>query len=55
MTAGNVLITGAARPNGLGFEFVKQYLAKGYKVFATVRDLKGAKDLQTLQKTSKEY
>jgi NAD(P)-dependent dehydrogenase (short-subunit alcohol dehydrogenase family) len=31
-----VLITGSAR--GIGYEFVRQYLSKGWKVIATVRD-----------------
>jgi len=38
-----VLITGANR--GIGFEFVKQYAAKGWQVIATCRDPDGAEEL----------
>ncbi len=38
-----VLVTGANR--GIGLEFVRQYAADGYKVIATCRDPKDAKDL----------
>ncbi|MDB9741401.1 SDR family oxidoreductase [Akkermansiaceae bacterium] len=38
-----VFITGANR--GLGLEFVKQYLAKGYLVIGTTRSLEGAEEL----------
>ena len=38
-----VLVTGAGR--GLGLEFARQYAADGWRVIATVRDVKKAKDL----------
>ena len=41
------LITGANR--GIGFEFAKQYLAKGWRVIATCRKPEAADDLITLQ------
>lgn len=41
-----VLITGANR--GIGFEFVKQYAAKGWYVIAGARDPDGAADLKAL-------
>ena len=41
------LITGANR--GIGFEFTKQYLAKGWRVIATCRKPEAADDLITLQ------
>ena len=41
------LITGANR--GIGFEFTKQYLAKGWRVIATCRKPEAADDLKTLQ------
>jgi len=41
------LITGANR--GIGFEFAKQYLAKGWRVIATCRKPEAADDLTTLQ------
>src|SRR5215472_6414812 len=41
-----VLVTGAGR--GLGLEFAKQYSADGWRVIATVRDLKKATDLEAL-------
>lgn len=40
----SVLITGANR--GLGLEFVKQYLADGWRVIATCRDPSSANDLR---------
>jgi NAD(P)-dependent dehydrogenase (short-subunit alcohol dehydrogenase family) len=43
-----VLITGAGR--GLGLEFVKQYAAAGYRVFATARKPESARELVALQK-----
>ena len=41
------LITGANR--GIGFEFAKQYLARGWRVIATCRKPEAADDLKTLQ------
>jgi len=41
-----VLVTGANR--GIGFEFVRQYAEKGWRVIAGVRDPDRAEDLQTL-------
>jgi NAD(P)-dependent dehydrogenase (short-subunit alcohol dehydrogenase family) len=41
-----VLVTGAGR--GLGLEFAKQYAADDWRVIATVRDVKKAKDLEAL-------
>ncbi len=41
------LITGANR--GIGFEFAKQYLSKGWRVIATCRKPEAADDLITLQ------
>lgn len=41
-----VLITGAGR--GLGLEFVRQYVADGWQVYATCRDPDVAADLQAL-------
>ena len=41
-----VLISGANR--GLGLEFVKQYLDKGWNVFATTRNLLNSDNLKTL-------
>jgi NAD(P)-dependent dehydrogenase (short-subunit alcohol dehydrogenase family) len=42
----NVLITGSNR--GIGFEFAKQYLKKGWNVFACCRNPDNAKELQEL-------
>ena len=41
-----VLVTGANR--GIGFEFVKQYSDRGWRVIAAVRDPERADDLQSL-------
>ena len=46
----SVLITGANR--GLGFEFARQYLADGWRVFATCRNTVAADQLQHLAKSS---
>ena len=43
---GTVLITGSNR--GLGLEFVRQYAAAGWRVFATARDPQGATELRDL-------
>ena len=44
-------ITGANR--GIGFEFTKQYLEKGWRVIATCRKTETAEDLRLLQKDRK--
>ncbi len=44
--AETVLVTGANR--GIGFEFVRQYAARGWSVIATARDLDKAVDLKAL-------
>ena len=44
----NVLITGGSR--GLGLEFTKQYLQKGYQVFSASRKAENTVDLLQLQK-----
>lgn len=44
-----VLITGANR--GIGFEFVKQYADKGYRVIATCRNPDGATELNRFAKS----
>lgn len=41
-----VLVTGSNR--GLGFEFAKQYAARGWTVIATVRNVQSATELQAL-------
>jgi NAD(P)-dependent dehydrogenase (short-subunit alcohol dehydrogenase family) len=46
-----VLVTGASR--GLGYEFAKQYAARGYVVIATARDPDKATELQALAKADK--
>jgi NAD(P)-dependent dehydrogenase (short-subunit alcohol dehydrogenase family) len=45
----SVLITGANR--GLGFEFARQYLVDGWRVFATCRNPAGADKLKALAKS----
>jgi NAD(P)-dependent dehydrogenase (short-subunit alcohol dehydrogenase family) len=45
-----LLITGANR--GIGLEFVRQYAADGWRVFACCRNLKKAVELETLAKDS---
>jgi NAD(P)-dependent dehydrogenase (short-subunit alcohol dehydrogenase family) len=45
-----VLVTGASR--GLGFEFTRQYLQRGAKVFAGYRRLETAGKLQELKKSN---
>lgn len=47
-TQQTVLITGANR--GIGFEFVRQYSAKGYQVIATCRNVAKADDLNAFAK-----
>lgn len=47
-----VLITGANR--GIGLEFVRQYSAEGWKVLATCRNPKVAKELQALKNQNAE-
>jgi NAD(P)-dependent dehydrogenase (short-subunit alcohol dehydrogenase family) len=44
----SILITGANR--GLGLEFARQYAASDYRVFATARSLKDARELSALAK-----
>lgn len=44
----NLLITGANR--GIGLEFVKQFLKKNFKIYASCRDLSKADDLRALEK-----
>jgi len=46
-----VLVTGASR--GIGYEFAKQYAARGYTVIATARDPDKAAELNALAKTNK--
>jgi NAD(P)-dependent dehydrogenase (short-subunit alcohol dehydrogenase family) len=46
----SVLITGANR--GLGFEFARQYLADGWRVFATCRNPATADKLKSLAKSA---
>jgi NAD(P)-dependent dehydrogenase (short-subunit alcohol dehydrogenase family) len=46
-----VLVTGASR--GLGYEFAKQYAARGYTVIATARDPEKAEQLVALAKANK--
>jgi NAD(P)-dependent dehydrogenase (short-subunit alcohol dehydrogenase family) len=46
----SVLVTGANR--GIGLEFVKQYAAEGWRVFAVCRDAAKATDLNDLAKAS---
>ncbi len=47
----SILITGANR--GLGFEFATQYVADGWRVFATCRDPASAAQLRRLADTGK--
>lgn len=47
MSQKSVLITGANR--GIGLAFVKGFLDAGYKVIATVRDLKNANELKSIK------
>ena len=42
----SVMITGASR--GIGLEFARQYLADGYKVYATCHKIAGAEHLMAL-------
>lgn len=46
----SVLVTGANR--GIGLEFVKQYAAEGWRVFAVCRDPAKATELNDLEKAS---
>lgn len=46
-----VLVTGANR--GIGLEFVRQYSAGGWKVFATARNPQGASELSALAAANK--
>ncbi|WP_027856182.1 SDR family oxidoreductase [Marinobacterium jannaschii] len=46
---GTVLITGAAR--GIGLEFVRHYLARGWQVHACARNLAEATELQQLEQS----
>jgi NAD(P)-dependent dehydrogenase (short-subunit alcohol dehydrogenase family) len=46
------LVTGAGR--GLGFEFVRQWVARGDRVFALARDPEGSKRLQDLRRSRPE-
>ena len=48
----SVLITGANR--GLGLEFVRQYLADGWQVYAACRDPDSASELRRLAEDSGE-
>jgi NAD(P)-dependent dehydrogenase (short-subunit alcohol dehydrogenase family) len=50
---GTVLITGANR--GIGLEFTKQYLEKGWTVIATARKPEKAEDLNQLQNQYPEH
>jgi len=47
-TQQTVLVTGANR--GIGFEFVRQYSAKGYRVIATCRNVSKADELNAFAK-----
>ena len=47
-----VLITGANR--GIGFEFVKQYAARGWRVIATTRDPASAEELKAFAADHKD-
>jgi NAD(P)-dependent dehydrogenase (short-subunit alcohol dehydrogenase family) len=46
MSDRSVLVTGANR--GIGLEFVRQYVAAGYRVIATCRNPRGATELRNL-------
>lgn len=49
---GNILVTGANR--GIGLELARQYVADGWQVFATCRDLMACEALENLEKEHDE-